>query len=70
MKIEMKGIGLEEVFTVEKRKLHQTKLIGQRRDIIVKNEAKNNVGDGALRRFETEINKNGNKDGKDNKTFD
>ena len=36
MKIEMKGIGLEEVFIVQKRKIQKSKLIGQRRDINLK----------------------------------
>lgn len=34
MKVDMKGIGLEEVFTVQKRRMQQSKLIGQRRQII------------------------------------
>jgi|Transcript_20917 class 3 adenylate cyclase len=37
MKADMKGIGLEEVFTVQKRRVQQSKLIGQRKEIIRKN---------------------------------
>ena len=64
----MKGIGLEEVFTVEKRKIQRTKLIGQRRDITVKSETNSSTEDGNIRRFESDINKNGNKEEKENRT--
>ena len=64
----MKGIGLEEVFTVEKRKIQRTKLIGQRRDITVKSETNSSTEDGNIRRFESDINKNSNKEEKENRT--
>ena len=40
MKVDMKGIGLEEVFTVQKRRVQQSKLIGQGRIIRNKNQTK------------------------------
>ena len=42
IKIEMKGIGTEEVFTVQKRRVQQSKLIGYRRDVIRKEEHSEN----------------------------
>jgi len=33
MKVEMKGIGQEEVYTVQKRRIQQSKLIGKKSQI-------------------------------------
>ena len=59
----MKGIGLEEVFTVQKRRVQQSKLIGQRREIIRKNQTKKpDDGFGSRRGPNDQNVKNGGKD--------